>query len=170
MLQVTAPDLVETSTGYHIRVRSEHTKSDTYREPPVSEQVYHKGEVRGETIAADEPLVDRDAKTIYRWTKRAADRCRAESDEEGWQFVTPHDLRRTWGTQLLEAGVLPSVVMAWGGWEDWETFRDHYLGEFSPESIRRERNKVEYLAQSRSPEPEQSAGGYSAFESGGRTR
>jgi len=35
--------------------------------------------------------------------------------------------------------------MAWG-WEDWQTFRDHYLGEFSPEAIRRERQKVDYLA------------------------
>jgi hypothetical protein len=35
--------------------------------------------------------------------------------------------------------------MAFGGWEDWETFRKHYLGEFSPEAIRRERGKVDFL-------------------------
>ncbi len=35
--------------------------------------------------------------------------------------------------------------MDWGGWEDWETFRQHYLGEFSPEAIRQERRKVDYL-------------------------
>lgn len=56
-----------------------------------------------------------------------------------------HDLRRTWGTALLEQGVLPSVVMAWGGWRDWDTFRRHYLGEFSPEAIKQERSKVGFL-------------------------
>ena len=167
MLQVTPADLVETDTGFHARVWAEHTKSDTYREPPVSEEIYRLAEVKGESIEPDDPLVDRDPKTIYNWVGRAADRCRAESGEDGWQFVTPHDLRRTWGTQLLEAGVLPSVVMAWGGWEDWETFRDHYLGEFSPEAIRRERQKVEYLADRTVARSEPSGSGYSAFETRG---
>jgi len=36
--------------------------------------------------------------------------------------------------------------MAFGGWEDWETFRKHYLGELSPEAIRRERGKVDFIA------------------------
>jgi hypothetical protein len=39
--------------------------------------------------------------------------------------------------------------MEWGGWEDWETFRNHYLAEFSPEALRRERTKVSWLAESR---------------------
>ena len=167
MLQVTPADLVETDTGFHARVWADNTKNDTYREPPVSEEIYRLAEVKGESIGADEPLVDRDPKTIYRWTQRAADRCRAESGEEGWQYVTPHDLRRTWGTQLLEAGVLPSVVMSWGGWEDWQTFRDHYLGEFSPEAIRRERQKVEYLADRTIQRSEPSGSGYSTFETRG---
>jgi len=76
---------------------------------------------------------------------RARDRCRAATGEEGWRFVGPHDLRRSWGVRLLEAGVLPSVVMELGGWEDWQTFRDHYLAEFSPEALRRERQKVSWL-------------------------
>lgn len=56
-----------------------------------------------------------------------------------------HDLRRTRRTYLLEQGVILSVVMASGGWEDWETFRQHYLGEFGPEAIGRERGKVDFL-------------------------
>jgi len=76
MLQVTPADLVETDTGFHARVWAENTKSDTYREPPVSEEVYRLAEVKGEPIEADDPLVDRDPKTIYRWVGRAADRQR----------------------------------------------------------------------------------------------
>ena len=48
-------------------------------------------------------------------------------------------------TRISEAGVLPSVVMEWGGWEGWQTFRNHYLAEFSPEALRRERGKISWL-------------------------
>jgi hypothetical protein len=66
--------------------------------------------------------------------------------------------------RLLEAGVLPSVVMEWGGWEDWQTFRDHYLAEFSPEALRRERGKVEWLGGQ--PDPDAPNPGYSAVDPG----
>jgi len=39
--------------------------------------------------------------------------------------------------------------MEWGGWEDWQTFRNHYLAEFSPEALRRERGKVNWLAETK---------------------
>lgn len=77
---------------------------------------------------------------------RATERLEAETGDEGWSRVDVHDLRRSWATHILAQGVLPSVVMSWGGWKDWETFRRHYLGEFSPEVLEREREKVEYLA------------------------
>jgi hypothetical protein len=96
-------------------------------------------------VEPDQPLVDVVDKTVYRWVCRAAERLHAEMNDVGWSFLNVHDLRRTWGTDLLEQGVLPSVVMDWGGWEDWETFRRHYLGEFSPKAIKRERGKVDYL-------------------------
>ena len=170
MLSVTPPDLVETSTGFHVRVRAETTKEDSYREPPVSEEIYRLAESRAEMQDPGDPIIDRDPKTIYRWVKRAADRCRAETGDNGWKYVTPHDLRRTWGTQLLERGVLPAVVMSWGGWEDWTTFRNHYLGEFSPEAIRRERQKVEFLADRIAAQGEQSTDQYSVFETRGSAR
>jgi integrase len=164
MLQIKPRDLAETDTGHHVRVRAEYSKSDHHREPPVSQACVHHIQNLADDLEPDENLVDRDPKTIYNWVSRAAERCAAAEDEPGWQYVSPHDLRRTWGTQLLEAGVLPSVVMAWGGWQDWETFRDHYLGEFSPEAIRRERNKVEYLADRSARPPAESRSGYSAHE------
>lgn len=94
---------------------------------------------------SNEPLVNVDGTTVYRWVQKAAETLQAETGDDGWAYVDVHDLRRTWGTALLEQGVLPSVVMAWGGWRDWETFREHYLGEFSPEAIKRERSKVDFL-------------------------
>lgn len=83
---------------------------------------------------------------MNRWVKRAAEELAAEKGDDGWFDVTFHDLRRTWGTRMLEDSVLPSVVMWHGGWDDWETFHEHYLGEFSPEALRRERRKVPWLS------------------------
>ena len=61
---------------------------------------------------------------------------------------------------MLEDGVLASVVFEWGGWESWATFRDHYLTEFSPEAIRRERAKVDSLREPGQRVEEGSRGDY----------
>lgn len=149
IIQISPNDIVEGPTGKHVRVRAEYTKGDYYREPPIPETV----EAIADTLAFDqadsESLIDVDGTTVYRWVRKAVDELKTETGDEGWDYVDVHDLRRTWGTTLLEQGVLPSVVMAWGGWRDWDTFREHYLGEFSPEAIKRERAKVDFLASDR---------------------
>jgi len=62
--------------------------------------------------------------------------------------------------------VLPSVVMEFGGWTDWETFRNHYLSEFSPEALRRERRKLSWLSESTATDDASggSQPGYAAVE------
>jgi integrase len=166
IVQVSPADLVSNDTGRIVRVWD--GKGDKYREVPtpaaLTDVVLDMGR------APDEPLVDRDPSTVYSWVRRAAERCYAETGDDGWQFVGPHDLRRSWGVRLLEAGVLPSVVMEWGGWDDWETFRAHYLAEFSPEALRRERGKVGWLG----GHPESGTGdsnpGYAAVDTGSSNR
>jgi integrase len=147
IVSICPVDIVEGPTGKHVRVWENVAKREKYREPPIPDRLATTAETYADVagIAPDEPLVDVADKTVYRWVRRAAERLEAETGDHGWSFVDVHDLRRTWGTYLLEQGVLPSVVMEFGGWEDWETFRRHYLGEFSPEAIRRERAKVDYL-------------------------
>ena len=145
IIEVTPQDLVSGPTGEHIRVWESYAKRDKYREPPVPKEVVTIAETLAYQQDDDEPLLDVAGSTVYRWVKRAAAQLEEETGDEGWQYLDVHDLRRTWGTYLLEQGVIPSVVMAFGGWEDWETFRKHYLGEFSPEAIRRERGKVDFL-------------------------
>ena len=56
-----------------------------------------------------------------------------------------HDLRRTWATSLDNKNVDAMVVCDWGGWNDLDTFLDHYRGANSPEAQRRERDKVDWL-------------------------
>lgn len=77
-----------------------------------------------------------------RWVEHAGKILQKETGEEGWGWVTPHDLRRSWGTQLLEADVSPWIVMEWGGWENWETFRDNYLGAPTASKQQAEQAKV----------------------------
>jgi integrase len=152
IVHVTPSDIQHTDIGTVVRVWE--GKGGKYREPPAPDELSTLA--LGISNGPDEPLVDSDPSTIYTWVRRSADRCLAETGDEGWQFVGPHDLRRSWGVRLLENGVVPSVVMEWGGWEDWQTFRDHYLSEFSPEALRRERGKVSWLGHETKMESQQS--------------
>ena len=88
------------------------------------------------------PLVDHST----RWVQRHLDDVTGElaDHDEMWAHVTPHDLRRTWAT-LLSADIDdPLLIMDFGGWEDIETFREHYRGRSSPAGPRRELSQVEW--------------------------
>lgn len=141
VVDVAPAHIVNNQTGHVVRVWE--GKGDKYREVPAPDDLVTL--TLGMGKEPDESLVDVDPSTIYDWVQRAALKRHSESGDRGWQFVGPHDLRRSYGVRALESGVLPSVVMEWMGIEDWATFRDHYLSEFSPEAMRRERGKVSWL-------------------------
>jgi integrase len=94
-------------------------------------------------------------RTVRRWVKETAERyyqlhlahsnSQSSFESHDISHISPHDLRRTWGTLLLESNVEPVIVMAWGGWESWEVFRQHYLDTANPEWQAREREKVPWL-------------------------
>lgn len=149
IVQISPADLVTSEKeNYHLRVWEDVAKKDHYREPPVPDPLANKMETMADltSMDRDDPFVTVSDRTVYRWLDRATDRIEERTQDEGWSRVDVHDLRRSWATHILGEGVLPSVVMAWGGWHDWDTFRRHYLGEFSPEVLDRERQKVDYLA------------------------
>jgi len=161
IVNVTPADVVRTDHGQVVRVWE--GKGDKYRETPAPDRLTDL--LLGMAKEPDEPIVDCDASTVYDYVKRARERCHSETDDEGWSYVGPHDLRRSWGVRLLESGVMPSVVQEWGGWTDWETFRDHYLAEFSPEALRRERGKVAWLSERvAEPDKRDTNPGYTAVD------
>lgn len=146
--EVSAVDVTEDLGETNLRVWEDAAKRDKYRETPIPQDLADRIRMIPEyddTIGIDDPVLDCVPKTLNRWVQRAAEELYADTGDEGWLELSFHDLRRTWGTRLLEQGVLPSVVMLYGGWDDWETFRKHYLGEFSPHALRRERGKVSWL-------------------------
>lgn len=160
VIQITPVDVHETDEGHVVRVWEDYSKSENYRQPPAPRDLVNIADTVADMddVDPDDSLVGHNPddegrrpyndNTVRSWVKRAAQRMHASSGDNGWLYLTPHDLRRTWGRRLLEMGVLPAVVMDWGGWSDWTTFREHYLTELSPEAIKQERKKVSYLEDS----------------------
>lgn len=143
--EVTPADIVDTEAGPRVRVW--HGKGDKYRETPLPTDLVSTINAYADVaeLEPDDTLVNASTRTLERWVHQAGDRLRAETQDEGWKYVTPHDLRRTWGTLLVEDDVEPGIIMEWGGWEDWETFREHYLGAYSMKKQKQEQQKVSWL-------------------------
>lgn len=111
--------------------------------PTLAERVRAVGDVRDAPETA--PVVERSTRTLRRWVAQAAGELQDETGDERWRYLSPHDLRRTWAGRLAAADVDHDTALLWGGWEDLDTFLDHYRGEATPEEQRREREKVGWL-------------------------
>lgn len=142
IVDVRAKDVVSTSAGPRVRVWE--SKGKEYRESPTTEKMLAQAETVADLQGEETKLVDWSSRTVQRRLEDVVEEL-AEEDDEMWRHVTPHDLRRTWAT-LLSADVDdPLLIMDWGGWEDMDTFLEHYRGSYSPAVQRRELSKVEWL-------------------------
>lgn len=146
ILEVAPQDVARTEAGSMLRIWS--GKGDKYRETPMpanlATTIETIGDVRDELD--DKPVLSIDStRSLRRWIQEAREQLADETDDEGWHFLSTHDLRRTWATALANDEVDPLLVLDWGGWEDLETFLDHYKGSYSPAAQKRARNRVEWL-------------------------
>lgn len=146
VLDVAPKDLVETQMGDMLRIH--HGKGDQYRETPVpatlAATIRAADDMREQPNTA--PIISATTtRTLRRWVKKAARRAQDVTDDEGWQHLSFHDLRKTWATNLRNSDVDAMVALEWGGWNDLETFLDHYMGAYTPDAQRREREKVDWL-------------------------
>lgn len=145
ILDVAPEDVVETDAGPMLRVWA--GKGDKYRETPVPADLAARistiDDVRG--AGSSEPLLSVQTRTLRKWLGRVGDELADQEGDEGWSYLSMHDLRRTWATNLGARDVDPLIVLDWGGWSDLETFLDHYRGVYSPEAQQRERDKIEWL-------------------------
>jgi len=122
-------------------------KGDKYREAPIHEtlasQIRTVGNVRDQP---DKPVVTVTSTAALRyWIGHARDQLAEETGDSRWTHVSMHDLRPTWATQLASRDVDPLIVCEWGGWNDLDTFLNHYQGTYDPEAQARERSKVDWL-------------------------
>ena len=146
-LNVTPRDVVDTDTGLMLRVRA--GKGDKYRETPIPTEtasMIRAAADYGGTGMDESVLSVTSTRSLQRWIAHAAGELAMETGDDGWDELTTHDLRRTWATQLCESEVDPLIALEWGGWEDLETFLEHYKGAYSPEAQKRQREKVEWLS------------------------
>ncbi|QFU83374.1 tyrosine-type recombinase/integrase [Natronorubrum aibiense] len=146
VLDVAPEDIVDTNAGTMLRVW--HGKGDKFRETPVPRDlattIRTVDDVR--EASASSPLVEiSSTRSLRRWVRSASDQLYDETGDAGWDHLGFHDLRRTWATALASADVDPLMVCDWGGWNDLETFLEHYRGSFSPEAQQRERRKVDWI-------------------------
>ncbi|MDR9412862.1 MAG: site-specific integrase [Haloferacaceae archaeon] len=148
---VTPKDIQHTDAGPIIRVVG---KGDKYREAWIPEELVTRIETAAEfrEMPSHLPIVQSSGdstkvatRTLRRWIADAAAELVTQTDDDAWAQVSFHDLRRSWATNLAAAGVDPILVFDVGGWNDLETFLDHYRGSYSPEAHRREREKVSWL-------------------------
>jgi len=79
--------------------------------------------------------------SLNRWTRSGGQRDRRKA------LGVPHVPRSPtdWAGQLANADVDETVALRWGGWNDLETFLDHYRGETTEKAKARERAKVDLL-------------------------
>lgn len=138
-------DIVETTAGPRVRVWN--AKGGSHRETPAPFKTVDTASAYADAggYDEDEPIVDRAPRTVERWVGRATDRLAETTGDDGWRYLTPHDLRRTWATLLAGQDVDPLLVCDWGGWSDIEVFLEHYRGSYSPEVQKRELEKVDWL-------------------------
>ena len=146
ILEVAPQDIVETDAGWMLRIHN--GKGDKYRETPIPENLAMRiqtiGDIRNE--ASDEPVLSiKSTRSLRRWLQDTREKLAEETGDVGWNSLSTHDLRRTWATALADAEVDPLLVLDWGGWNDLETFLDHYRGSHSPAAQRRAREKVDWL-------------------------
>ena len=146
ILEVSPDDLVDTQAGHMLIVK--HGKGDKYRETPIPNQLVTQIETIDDyrDDSSDSPILSVDNTSSLRyWIKTTREQLAEETGDDRWHYVSMHDLRRTWATSLDNKSVDAMVVCDWGGWNDLETFLDHYRGINSPEAQRRERAKVDWL-------------------------
>ena len=146
ILDVSPDDLVDSDVGHMLII--EDGKGDKYRETPIPSQLVTQIETIDDyrDESSESPILSvENTNSLRYWIKSTREELVEETGDDRWNYVSMHDLRRTWATSLASKDVDPLIVCDWGGWDDLDTFLQHYRGTYSPEAQRRERDKVDWL-------------------------
>jgi len=122
-------------------------KGEKYREAPIPDSLADLVDAAASfgAVDGDDILLERSTRALRNWVEGAREELVEATGERRWRYLTFHDLRRTWAGQLANADVDETVALRWGGWNDLETFLNHYRGEATEKAQARERTKVDWL-------------------------
>ena len=146
IIDVRPKDVVLTSAGPRVRVHD--GKGGKYRETPAPPVLYQQADASmslGDKDESDTLIGSDSTRTVRQWVYDLGAELAELTGDDGWRHIGPHDLRRTWATQLSGYDINPLLVCEWGGWDDLSTFLDHYHGIYSPDVQRRELQKVPWM-------------------------
>ena len=131
---------------WQVRVRGKNTKGgektvrDAYLPDRVKENLDRYASERD--IEQDEPYISVAKSTVRNWVSQCAKEIADETGEQRWEYVSTHDLRRSWATHyLVEEGVQVRVMMEIGGWSSYDAI-ESYLDKPSPQKIGSEMNSI----------------------------
>ncbi len=129
---------------WELEVQGKNTKGgekatrDAYVPEGVARELENYAKERD--ISPSEPYVNASVDSIRRWVREAREPLRSES--ERWQYVSSHDLRRSWATHfLVEKDVNVRVMMEIGGWSSYNSI-EPYLAKPTPSKIGEELNAL----------------------------
>lgn len=123
-LRVSANDLQESENGEFTRLKVREGKTgrrSTVIPDPVSQQIRTVSNIQD-----TEKVIPYHKKTVYNIVQRIGEELAEEQNEPDWNHLSCHDLRRSWASTMVQNGISESLIMDWGGWDQYETFHDHY--------------------------------------------
>ena len=112
--------------GKNTKGRSK-TARDVWMPEYVADDIHKYSRERG--LSLSDPWVSASTPSVRRWVKEAAQAVANRLDNQRWQSVSSHDLRRSWATlHLVERQVDVRTMMSVGGWSDYSAI-EPYLAE-----------------------------------------
>ncbi|MFL2521215.1 MAG: argininosuccinate lyase [Halobacteriales archaeon] len=131
--KASSEDIFEDDRGLMIKIWG---KNSRYREAPIPATLK----------TADLPITRKyngihrpiSTNTALAWVKKAGKNL-------GCPELSPHDLRRSYASILLESNIDPTVIMEWLGWSSWETFQRFNMNVANLDFQKHEREKLNFL-------------------------
>jgi integrase len=126
--QVKPSGITRTDDGDHYRIRVPEGKDtssgdgkprDAYLLSAVESMLFQSQ--RDKNIADDEPFIQITPRSVRAAVKRVAKAAADEYNNDDWEAVSSHDLRRHYAQRMLvNESMNPRVLMAVGGWNSFQ--------------------------------------------------
>lgn len=134
--EVTYRDVGEWATdetAYNIKINSKNTGEGDNRKTRYAflpsdtrDNIYINTGVKPEQSDLDEQIIGISTARIRQIIRSLRESAREETGEDGWRWVTSHDLRRFYARHSLNEQDMPlEIVMQTGGWEDYASIKPY---------------------------------------------